>query len=142
MHKTFSQKKELKEKGYTDSKLFLNKYLSSIDQWNVAEYKKRYEVIYKRFIQVWKYPKNLVIEDEAEPEFTLDELEDTTFSKVNYFVFRDQMYEVSTHKEILEKLVRILLEEEPDYFFNTDLENLLKITNNPTDAKLRSPCKV
>jgi hypothetical protein len=48
---------EGKEQGYRFSRLWLNKYLSSLEKWDIEEIEKRFSLIIgERFKQIWKYP--------------------------------------------------------------------------------------
>ena len=75
-NKPFLEKRDLKEGGYKDSRLWLNKYLSLLEQWNKSEIEKRFEHISERFLKVWEIP-NIIIEDESDSsEVNIFEAED------------------------------------------------------------------
>ena len=56
-NKTFLEKRDLIGNGYKESKLYLNKYLAEINEWNIIEMNKRYEVLFQDILKIWKRPK-------------------------------------------------------------------------------------
>jgi hypothetical protein len=40
-NKSFLHKRDLKDAGYKDSRLWLNRYLATIDKWDISEIEKR-----------------------------------------------------------------------------------------------------
>lgn len=55
-NKTFIEKRDLPVKGYRDSKLFLNKWLSAQEEWNLSKMDERFNELFKIIIQIWKTP--------------------------------------------------------------------------------------
>lgn len=54
-NKTFDEKKHM-ENGFEQSKLTLNKYISTIDEWNEQEIKNRAKILLDLALQIWQYP--------------------------------------------------------------------------------------
>ena len=72
-NKSFLAKKEMNkeggEQGYIYSRLWLNGYLKSIDNWNIAQYEERLNIICERFLNIWEYPDVIVMDsDDASEE--------------------------------------------------------------------------
>ena len=84
------------EQGYIYSRLWLNKYLSSIDKWDVANYKKRTELLTYRFFDVWKYPAVVLDETEEFDEVNIFDADIPTGKKLEFFIFEDQKVEENT----------------------------------------------
>lgn len=55
-NKTFIEKRDLPIKGYKDSKLFLNKWLSEQEEWNLSKMYERFNELFKNIIKIWKTP--------------------------------------------------------------------------------------
>ena len=45
------------EQGYNFSRLWLNDYLKSVDNWDISNYNERFDLIYNRFLKIWEYHK-------------------------------------------------------------------------------------
>ena len=75
-NKTFLEKKNMnidnREQGYKYSHIWLNEYLKTIDEWNVKYLFERFDILFKRFIDVWKYPN---IKIEKIPNITNEEID-------------------------------------------------------------------
>lgn len=65
-NKIFREKRDLPEKGYRDSRLYLNRYLSALDTWGELQLKERNEILTERFLQIWPYPN---VHVEADDDF-------------------------------------------------------------------------
>lgn len=57
-NKSFLEKRDDETHGYRNSKLYLNKYLSKLNEWNLSSMKGRFENLFESIIQVWKRPEN------------------------------------------------------------------------------------
>ena len=55
-NKTFIEKRDLPVKGYKDSKLFLNKWLSTQEEWNLSKMDERFNELFKIITEIWKTP--------------------------------------------------------------------------------------
>lgn len=108
-NKTFDEKKHM-ENGFKQSKLTLNKYISTIDEWNEQEIKNRAKILLDLALQIWKYPtttyKSII---DNEKLFTLaDEDKDFTNEKIISFKIIEDRYKVANWKEFYEKVACIL----------------------------------
>ena len=78
-NRIFSAKKSMNknegEQGYQFSRLWLNSFLNSIDEWTIDNYEKRFELIYNRFLKIWEYPDIELQEDETASEINIFEAE-------------------------------------------------------------------
>jgi hypothetical protein len=64
-NKSFIQKRDLEDAGYNASRLWLNKHLSTVSEWNSDEIEKRFNQLSGRFLEIWNYP-NIVIDENNE----------------------------------------------------------------------------
>jgi uncharacterized protein with ParB-like and HNH nuclease domain len=139
---SFQDKKNLKNYGYKDSRLWLNKYLASINNWNIPELEERFDLIKDRFLEIWKYPKVQSELLSSEGEINIFQAEDPTGKTFDYVIFRDEKRKITTASELYTEIVRQLLELQPNTFFSTDLANSIVLTRKETKNELRGPLKV
>ncbi|ONI42172.1 hypothetical protein AN639_12815, partial [Candidatus Epulonipiscium fishelsonii] len=111
-NKTFHEKKSM-DKGFNESRLYLNKELSKIENWNEQEIKKRTKLLTDRFLNIWKYPKKLKINTIQEKMYLLDEDIDFTGTLIKKFDLLDETVEVSNWADFTSKIYHILYEKEP-----------------------------
>ena len=57
-NKSFLEKRDDEIHGYKNSKLYLNKYLSKLNEWNLSSMEGRFENLFESIVQVWKRPEN------------------------------------------------------------------------------------
>jgi hypothetical protein len=139
---SFHDKKNLKNYGYKDSRLWLNKYLASINNWDIPELEKRFNLIKDRFLEIWKYPKIKLESLSSEGEINIFQAEDPTGKTFDYIIFLDEKRNITTATELYKEIVRQLFELQPNTFFSTDLANSIVLTRKETSDKLRGPLKV
>ncbi len=146
-NKTFDEKKHM-ENGFEQSKLTLNKYISTIDEWNEQEIKNRAKILLDLALQIWQYPTTTykpIIDNEK--LFTLaDDDKDFTNEKIISFKTIEDCYKVVNWKEFYEKVACILYDLDSvkfnyiiDKTYGRDI-----IDNNKSrkKEKLRDPIKI
>ncbi len=145
-NKPFIEKRDLPEKGYRASRLFLNKYLSSLGKWDVEEINKRFEIIADRFKKIWQYPLVTIDENGNDEETNVFDIEDPIGRKIDYFIFLGEKHEVSSFRELYQKVLSPLFEMQPEAFFSTDLGEKLKLSksteNHQRPLKISETCFV
>ena len=57
-NKSFIEKRDDEAHGYKNSKLYLNRFLGNLDEWNLVLMGERFESLYKDIIKIWKRPEN------------------------------------------------------------------------------------
>lgn len=144
-NKIFREKRDLPEKGYRDSRLYLNRYLSTLDTWGVLQLNERNEILTERFLQIWPYPNVHVEADDDFEEVNIFDAEDPTDKNLEYAIFRDEKLPCTTvtglytvtdlYIDVLEKLFAL----EPKHFFGTDLARKVKITKEKTELRAPKP---
>ena len=70
-NKSFLEKRNDDIHGYKNSKLYLNKYLSKLNEWNLSAMEGRFEELFKNIVKVWKRPENLEDKDIEKVTFVL-----------------------------------------------------------------------
>ena len=141
-NKTFLYKRDLPIAGYKDSRLWLNKYLSEIDNWNVILIEKRFELLSKRFLEIWKYPDIQINERDENNEVNVFEAEDPKSKKLDYAIFYNQKLEFKQFTKLYAEVFRQLFELEPETFFSTDLGDKIVLTKSTLKDNLRQAIKI
>lgn len=75
-NKPFGEKRDLKEWGFRDSKLWLNQGLSTLDKWDSKAIEERFDRIYERFLKIWEYPDISLAEETENGETNIFEADD------------------------------------------------------------------
>lgn len=65
-NKSFDEKRDMKNVGYKDSKLFLNKWIGQQNEWNINKLDERFNELFKHIINIWKRPS--MNEDDSNTE--------------------------------------------------------------------------
>ncbi len=139
-NKAFISKRDLPEKGYKDSRLWLNKYLSEIEVWNKDALEDRFKVLAEKCLKVWSYPDIDIGEyDESLEEVSIFEAENPTHKKLEYAVLFGQKLNVKTVAGLYIDVFKHLFEQSPEIFFNTDLSERVGLHKYPNESKLRAP---
>lgn len=141
-NKSFIDKRDLKDAGYKDSRLWLNKYLSILDKWDKAEIEKRFDQIAERALKIWEIPDIQVDEKSDINEVNIFEADDPKFKKLEYAVFFDQKIEVTQVAKLYVEVFKQLFELQPETFFTTELGNRIGLTKSPIDGNPRQPIAI
>jgi uncharacterized protein with ParB-like and HNH nuclease domain len=129
-NKPFIEKRDLPEKGYCASRLFLNKHLSSLDKWDTKEINKRFNLIRDRFKKIWKYPSIVIDEKDNYQEINVFDEDDPTGQKLDYIIYFDRKTPVSSWQELYKIVLSSLYETQPETFHSTNLGDKLKLTKS------------
>jgi hypothetical protein len=137
-NRTFKDKRDLPDKGYKDSRLFLNQYLAKIDRWGIEQLNQRFDILSERFLNIWPYPKVALMEDIVEyPEANIFDIDDPTGKKLEYVIFLDQKLKLQRVTDLYGFVFQTLFDLEPERFFATDLVSKVQISKAAKD--LRGP---
>ena len=138
-NKSFIDKKNLDEVGYKDSRLWLNKYISTLEKWDKEEIEKRSTLIAERFLKIWEYPE-IEFEREVENgEINIFEADDPIFKKLDYAIFFDQKIEVTQVSKLYVEIIKQLFDLQPETFFTSDLCERLSLSKDKNEKGLRQP---
>lgn len=112
-NRSFVEKRDM-EKGFKESRLRLNKYLSEIDEWNEDTIKVRAEELFSVAAKIWSYPVvDYSFEDENSNTFSLEDNDDFTNTSVEKFSFLGESMKVTSWTELYENVCRSLYELDP-----------------------------
>lgn len=141
-NKPFLYKRDLPIAGYKESRLWLNKFISEIDSWNKNFIDKRFNILSKRFLSIWKYPEIEIDEREKNNEVNIFEAEDPKNKKLDYAIFFNQKLEFKQFSKLYAEVISQLFELEPEPFFNTDLGDKIVLTKITLKNNLRQAIKI
>lgn len=127
-NKRFVEKRDMPEKGYKDSRLYLNRYLSNIDKWGTTELKERFEILLERFLEIWPYPNVQLPSETIYDEVNIFDAEDPTNKKLEYAVFFDKKILKHRVSDFYIYIFSELFALDPERFFVTGLAERVGIT--------------
>lgn len=144
-NKTFSEKKYMNkndgEQGYLYSRLWLNSYLQSVDNWDIANFKNRFSIILERFKSIWTYPSLLIEDDfEEDEDYYIYNAPDPRHRKLDYFIFREEKIITEHISQMYVHVIKIILEENPTLLSHNEIKSILGVSTNPKE--LRMPCPI
>lgn len=131
-NKSFEEKRDMKDVGYRDSKLFLNKWIGKQNEWNLNKLDERFNELYKSIINIWRVPtindddntEDIVFYCQGPRGYGIGRIVGEKFvifkgSRASKFLY--DSVKVSNSK-IINKLIdkEILTEDEEYYIFNKD----------------------
>ena len=141
-NKPFLDKRDLADAGYKDSRLWLNKYLTSIDKWDKSAIERRFDFISERVLRIWSIP-NISIEEQADSSvINIFEADDPKFKKLEYAIFFDQKLEVNQVAKLYLEVFKQLFDLQPEVFFTTELGTKIGLTKNPIEGNPRQPVAI
>ncbi len=135
-NKGFVDKRDLPEKGYKDSRLYLNKSLASLNKWTSKEYSERFEQIYNRFLEIWKFPE-IQFQADGEGEADIMTVDVATNKNIDFVIFDGIRHESLTWMSLLRLVAKSMFELDAQRFLIEPLQAKMKTTtdkNSLTDA--------
>ncbi|MFM9908823.1 MAG: DUF262 domain-containing protein [Chitinophagaceae bacterium] len=138
-NKYFTDKRDMndegKEQGYKFSRLWLNKFLSSLDKWDISTLEERFNLIEERFLKIWTFPTISIIQETENEEVNIFDAEDPTSKKLDYAIFFDQKLELKNITELYIQIMRSLFELNPQAFFVEPIQSRLTLTKHKEDCR-------
>ncbi len=136
-NKSFSEKQSMNnngaEQGYKYSRLWLNKYLSTIDVWNTENFDNRFAILSERFLSIWQYPDvELPIFENGE-EVNLFDAEKPTHKKLDYFIFENTKVEENAIAKMYFYVVKHLYQRNTEFLLAQ--QEIIKTTRNEEDFR-------
>jgi len=136
-NKSFKAKKEMNvggnEQGYKYSRLWLNGFLNSIDNWNAAAYEERLNIIIERFVKIWAYPDIEITEIEDSEEQNIFDAESPTNKRLEYFIFENSKIEEDIFSQMYFYVIKRLFQLNSQLLISH--QDILKITRNMSDFR-------
>lgn len=136
----FIDKRDKKDYGYRDSRMWLNKSLQNFDKWGMEEFNTRFEVIAQHFIEVWPQPKERVSKDVD--LVNIFDAEAPRRKNLETVMFMGQEIKKNNITEYYVEIIRRLFEKNADYFFSSSLANIVKLTRINEKVNLRQAASI
>lgn len=120
-NREFLYKRDLEEKGYRDSRLWLNRYLANIDVWDIEALKKRVDILRDRVLSVWEYP-SIVIDLKANTnnEVDLFDITEATGIRLEYFILNGTKIEEKRFSNMFAIVLQELAKMDRQLFFSQE----------------------
>ncbi len=138
-NKSFKDKKTMNnqgaEQGYKYSRLWLNDYLKSIENWNVEKYNKRFNLICNRFLKIWEYPEVTIPVADSTEEQNIFVADSPTHKKLEYFIFENTKVDEETIAQMYFYVIEKLYEKNAQLLLGA--KDIFKITR--TVSNFRAP---
>lgn len=140
-NKDFIYKRDLPEKGYSASRLWLNKYLSDINSWDIAAFESRFDILSAKFLQIWPFPEVEIIEGDVNfEEINVFDVGDPTGKKMEYFVFLGEAGLERTSVGMLIHVLKKLYKMDSSLILSSNVIDRVSITRE--SERLRSPVDI
>lgn len=137
-NKEFIKKRDLENAGYKDSRLWLNKYLSTINRWDLEHIEERFTLISKRFLEIWDFP-SVRTEEAKNEELNIFEAEEPKGKKLEYAIFLDAKIAITQVAKLYLHVMEKLFEMNPSIFFTTELAEKVTLTKKLENSTIRDP---
>jgi uncharacterized protein with ParB-like and HNH nuclease domain len=138
-NKCFIEKREMnndgKEQGYKFSRLWLNRYLTEIDAWNLKTYHERSRRLSDRVLDIWCYPDIEISDAATNEEISIFDADDPTGKRLQYVIFADERHEVTTVSDLYVFVMQQLYLRNPEPFFTSHLRDRLRLTTNASECR-------
>ncbi|QXP54846.1 DUF4268 domain-containing protein [Cellulophaga sp. HaHa_2_95] len=136
-NKTFIEKKAMNikngEQGYNYSRLWLNDFLKTVNNWDIVSYNERFNLISKRFLKIWYYPDVVMPIIENTEEQNIFDAEIPTHKKLEYFIFENTKVDEEIISQMYVYVIEKLYEKNPQLLLGAS--NIFKIARNPEDFR-------
>lgn len=93
----------------------------------------RFEIIYQRFLKIWKLLEVVVFEDQSDEELNIFDAEKPTFKKLEYFIFENNKVEEDAIAQMYFYVLRSLFKKNSEVMVSG--QEILKITRSQTDFR-------
>nr|WP_315467656.1 DUF262 domain-containing protein [uncultured Undibacterium sp.] len=138
-NKPFQEKRDMPSAGYKDSRLWLNKYLGTLEKWDSFEIEKRFEIIRDRFLKIWQFPDLHLDEEVGTEEISIFDADDPTNRKLEYAVFFGEKLEVNQVSKLYVDVMKKLFDLAPETFFSSNLGEKIGLVKKTQSGNLRAP---
>ena len=132
-NKRFIEKKNMNidngQQGYIYSSLWLNEYLKQIEEWKPKNIEERFEKIKERFLQVWRYPNIVIVNNNI--EVNIFNADNPTGKKLEYIKFNGEEYnDITDVSKLFSFILKYYYSEKEELFFTDEIQKIIKITTN------------
>lgn len=142
-NKSFDDKKLMNrnggEQGYNFSRLWLNDFLKKADNWTVENYNHRFDLIYDRFLKIWKFPTVILPVSEKTDEENIFDAETPTHKKLEYFIFENTRVEEETVAQMYFYIINKLYDKNAQLLL--EASEVLKISRDNKEFRAAQEIK-
>ncbi|MCL2649875.1 MAG: DUF262 domain-containing protein [Candidatus Azobacteroides sp.] len=111
-NRSFAEKRDLPEKGFKESGIKLNQYISNFSNWTETKLEERQIHLNEKALQLWPFPKtDFVPEEKPEEIHSLDEDFDFTGYYVKAYSFDEITEKVKSWSEMFVAVVKLIYEK-------------------------------
>lgn len=122
-NKGFIEKRDM-EKGFKQSRLRLNKYISQLELWDEENIIKRTEELYYLALQIWSYTKSTFNKTlDNDNLFSLNDEDDFTNTKIKKFKFMGEEVKTTNWTALYEYVCSTLYDIDPVPFIKLTTKN-------------------
>ncbi|MEN8435873.1 DUF262 domain-containing HNH endonuclease family protein [Clostridium septicum] len=144
-NKPFIEKKEM-DKGYNESRLFLNSYLKNVNEWTEEKIQERASILKDKSLKIWKFPKlEYVPQEDMVNLYSLADENDFTGERIQSYLFNGEEYFVKSWKDFYESIATLLYDSDSLTFENlikSHLENSNRVCFSNEKEKLKRPIEI
>lgn len=144
-NKSFLEKKDM-DKGFNESRLYLNSYLKTVDKWTENEIQERANKLKDRSLKIWKFPElEYTPQEDMLNLYSLADDNDFTGEKIQSYLFNGEEYRVKSWKEFYESIATLLYDSDQLTFENiikNHSENSNRTCFSNTKEMLKRPIEI
>lgn len=136
-NRLFPEKRDLKPGGYADSNLRIDKFLATLESWNLEALHCRHTWIIERFKAIWQYPHEAVealetmqhVQGQLEMSVDIRDImpNEATNKDILRFEFLDTALERCSWRDVLKTVAAAIAERDPQPLLELDAENKLAV---------------
>lgn len=113
-NRSFTEKKEFPDKGFRDSGIKLNQYVSGFDHWTLTELEDRMNCLNEKALKLWPFPASSFVPEEKPADIhSLDEDFDFTGYIVKAFILDEVAEKVESWREMFTSVIGLIYEKHP-----------------------------
>lgn len=137
----FTEKRDMKD-GFSDSHLYLNKWISQQKHWGLAELESRNQILMQRALTIWSLPATSYHPAEKQMDsYSLYDDVDLSGRSIVRFSYRNTEQPVTSWIDTLEQVLKILHAEDKSVLSRMAYSNEdVYVSNDP--QKLRNPLEI
>ena len=118
---SFRKKKEMPEKGLLFSKLYLNEYLKTCNDWGESQIRKRASILYEKAERIWWIPENTTnTMHETQEWINWNEDVDITGKQVVQVEIMGTLIKTKDMSDAYKKIHMTLFDFEPSAYYDTE----------------------
>lgn len=113
---SFKEKKTM-DNGLAASGIRMNFFIANQEKWTLKELEERNELLMKKAIEIWSFPKTEFVPRKKEMEVcTLEDADNLTGRRLSSFCFRNAEEEVSSWADMYGRVLNLLFKENRCFF--------------------------